>query len=44
VNAVPNTWQIKVAPRVRYGLALGTATAIAIMSIAELHTFIYFQF
>jgi len=44
VNTVPNTWRIKVAPRVRYGLALGTASAIALMSLAQLHTFIYFQF
>jgi alginate O-acetyltransferase complex protein AlgI len=44
VNVVPNTWEIKVAPRVRYGLALGVVFAIAIMSITKLHTFIYFQF
>jgi alginate O-acetyltransferase complex protein AlgI len=44
VNTVPNTWQIKVTPRIRYGLALGTGSAIALMSLAQLHTFIYFQF
>jgi len=44
VNVAPNTWQIKVEPRVRYGLALGIVSAIAIMSIAKLHTFIYFRF
>jgi alginate O-acetyltransferase complex protein AlgI len=44
VNVAPNTWQVEVVPRARYALALGTVTAVAIMSIAQLHTFIYFQF
>ncbi len=44
VNLAPNTWQVEIVPRVRYGLALGTLTAIAIMSIDQVHPFIYFQF
>ena len=44
VNTAPNTWQIELVPRIRYGLALGLASALAIMSIAALQTFIYFQF
>jgi len=44
VNVAPNTWEIRIKPRVRYGLALGAATALAIMSIASPHPFIYFQF
>ena len=44
VNLAPNTWKIKVPARIRYGLALGAASAIALMSIAQIHTFIYFQF
>jgi alginate O-acetyltransferase complex protein AlgI len=44
VNAVPNTWQVNVAPRIRYGLVLGAAAAVALMSIAVVQTFIYFQF
>ena len=44
VNVAPNTWQIEVRPRIRYGFALGIVTAIAVMSMSKLHTFIYFQF
>ncbi|MGH3130220.1 MAG: MBOAT family O-acyltransferase [Gaiellaceae bacterium] len=44
VNVAPNTWEIRVAPRVRYGLATGIAAAVAIMTIASPHPFIYFQF
>ena len=40
----PNTWQIRLKPRLVYGLATGVAAAIAIMSIAVPHPFIYFQF
>ncbi len=44
VNVAPNTWQIKVAPRIRYGLAIGIAAACAVMTISSPHPFIYFQF
>src|SRR5436309_2300370 len=44
VHAAPNTWQIRARPRILYGLATGTAAAIAIMTIASPHPFIYFQF
>jgi alginate O-acetyltransferase complex protein AlgI len=44
VNFAPNTWEIRVAPRIRYGLAMGIAVAVAIMTIAQPHPFIYFQF
>jgi alginate O-acetyltransferase complex protein AlgI len=46
VNFAPNTWEVRenVRPRVRYGLALGIATAIAVMTIAAPQPFIYFQF
>ena len=40
----PNTWQVRVKPRFVYGLATGVAAAVAIMSIAVPHPFIYFQF
>jgi alginate O-acetyltransferase complex protein AlgI len=40
----PNTWELKLKPRVLYGLATGVAAAVAIMSIAVPHPFIYFQF
>ena len=44
VNLAPNTWEMRVAPRIRTGLVLGAAAAVAIMSIAQPHPFIYFQF
>jgi alginate O-acetyltransferase complex protein AlgI len=46
VNFAPNTWEVRenVRPRIRYGLALGIATAIAVMTIAAPQPFIYFQF
>jgi alginate O-acetyltransferase complex protein AlgI len=44
VNVAPNTWQIRIKPRLRYGMAAGIAAAIAIMTISQPHPFIYFQF
>ncbi len=44
VNVAPNTWEIRLSSRVRYGFATGIAAAIAIMTIASPHPFIYFQF
>jgi alginate O-acetyltransferase complex protein AlgI len=44
VNLAPNTWQIRIKPRVWYGIATGTAAAIAVMTISQPHPFIYFQF
>jgi len=44
VNVAPNTWQIRIKPRVWYGIATGTAAAVAVMTIAQPHPFIYFQF
>ena len=40
----PNTWELRLKPRLVYGLATGVAAAVAIMSIAVPHKFIYFQF
>jgi len=40
----PNTWELKLKPRLVYGLATGVAAAVAVMSIAVPHPFIYFQF
>ena len=45
VNVAPNTWEIR--GRIRplgYGLAMVTAAALAVMTIAAPHPFIYFQF
>jgi alginate O-acetyltransferase complex protein AlgI len=44
VNAAPNTWQITIRPRALHGLATGLAAAIAVMTVAQPHPFIYFQF
>ena len=44
VNLAPNTWQIKLRPRIWQGITVGTAAAAAIMTISQPHPFIYFQF
>ncbi len=44
VNVAPNTWQIRLRPRVWQGIAAGTGAAVAIMTISQPHPFIYFQF
>jgi alginate O-acetyltransferase complex protein AlgI len=44
VNLAPNTWQIRIRPRAWHGLATGAAAAVAVMTIAQPHPFIYFQF
>jgi alginate O-acetyltransferase complex protein AlgI len=44
VNVAPNTWQIRVRPRLWQGMAVGIAAAIAVMTISQPHPFIYFQF
>jgi alginate O-acetyltransferase complex protein AlgI len=44
VNVAPNTWQIRIRPRVWHGFAFGVAAALAVMTISQPHPFIYFQF
>jgi alginate O-acetyltransferase complex protein AlgI len=44
VNVAPNTWQIRIKPRVWQGMAAGIGAAVAIMTISQPHPFIYFQF
>ena len=44
VNLAPNTWQIRLRPRVWQGMAAGIGAALAIMTISQPHPFIYFQF
>jgi alginate O-acetyltransferase complex protein AlgI len=44
VNVAPNTWQIKLRPRLWQGMLTGVGAAIAIMTISQPHPFIYFQF
>jgi hypothetical protein len=44
VNIAPNTWQIRLRPRVWHCAFVGVAAAAAIMTISQPHPFIYFQF
>jgi alginate O-acetyltransferase complex protein AlgI len=44
VNVAPNTWQIRLSPRLWQGAAVGVAAAIAVMTISQPHPFLYFQF
>src|SRR5262249_53576871 len=44
VQFAPNTWELKLKPRLIYGVATGVAAAVAIMSIAVPPPFLYFQF
>ena len=44
VNLAPNTWEIRLAWRPAYGVALGIATAAAILMISGPTPFLYFRF
>jgi len=44
VNLAPNTWQIRLRPRLWQGGLAGVAAAAAIITISQPHPFIYFQF
>ncbi len=44
VNVAPNTWQIEVQPRAWQGALVGVAAAVAFLSLAQPHPFIYYQF
>ena len=44
VNLAPNTWQIRIRPRIWHGAVVGVAAGLAIMTISQPHPFIYFQF
>jgi D-alanyl-lipoteichoic acid acyltransferase DltB (MBOAT superfamily) len=44
VNLAPNTWEVRLAWRSAYGLALGLATAAAILMITGPTPFLYFRF
>ena len=43
-NVAPNSWQITLKPRAWQGMAFGLAAAIAVMTLAQPHVFLYFQF
>jgi alginate O-acetyltransferase complex protein AlgI len=44
VNVVPNTWHLKVRPRVWQAVALGVLAAAAVLLINKPSPFLYFQF
>jgi alginate O-acetyltransferase complex protein AlgI len=44
VNLAPNTWEVELRPRPAYGLALGAALAVAVLTIGNPSPFIYFRF
>jgi alginate O-acetyltransferase complex protein AlgI len=44
VNVAPNTWEVGLRPRRHYGLALGIALGIAVLTIGKPSPFLYFQF
>ncbi len=43
-QVAPNTWELRIKPRLLYGVVTGAAAAAAVASIAVPHPFIYFQF
>ena len=44
VNIAPNTWEVRLAWRPVYGIALGLAAAAAILMITGPTPFLYFRF
>ena len=44
VNVMPNTWEIKVQPRLRHGLVFGLLLGAAILAISNPKPFLYLQF
>ena len=44
IHTAPNTWQIRLRPRLWQGTLTGVAAALAVMTISQPHPFLYFQF
>jgi alginate O-acetyltransferase complex protein AlgI len=44
VNFAPNTWEIKLQPRLRYAVVLGLLLGAAILMMSNPSPFLYFQF
>jgi hypothetical protein len=44
VNVSPNTWQVRLVPTVRSGLAFGLALGGAVLAITAASPFLYYQF
>jgi alginate O-acetyltransferase complex protein AlgI len=43
-NFAPNTWQIKIPPRMRYAVILGVLAALCVLLLGQPSPFLYFQF
>jgi hypothetical protein len=44
VNLLPNSWQIKPEPKLRYALVLGLLFGAALLALSKPSPFLYFQF
>ena len=44
VNYLPNTWQIKPQPKLRYALVLGILVGASLLALSTPSPFLYFQF
>ena len=44
VNFLPNTWQIKPQPKLRYALLLGILVGASLLALSTPSPFLYFQF
>ncbi|MCG3141903.1 MAG: Peptidoglycan O-acetyltransferase [Anaerolineae bacterium] len=40
----PNTWQIKITPKLRYAIILGMLAAVCVLMLGQRSPFLYFQF
>ena len=44
VNFLPNTWEVKQQPKLRYALALGLLLGASLLALSKPSAFLYFQF
>jgi len=44
VNLLPNSWQVKLEPKLRYALVLGLLLGAALLALSKPSPFLYFQF
>ena len=44
VNLLPNTWEIKPQPKLRYALLLGLLLGASLLALSKPSPFLYFQF
>ena len=44
VNLLPNSWQVKLEPKLRYALVLGLLFGAALLALSRPSPFLYFQF